>query len=40
MLSSLFLSATNHLLAQGFGVGEPRPIDEIASVSVADLLAG
>jgi diguanylate cyclase (GGDEF)-like protein/PAS domain S-box-containing protein len=26
--------------AQGFGVGEPRPIDEIASVSVADLLAG
>jgi EAL domain-containing protein (putative c-di-GMP-specific phosphodiesterase class I) len=26
--------------AQGFGVGEPRPLDEIASVSVADLLAG
>ena len=25
--------------AQGFGVGEPRPIDEIAAVSVADLLA-
>jgi EAL domain-containing protein (putative c-di-GMP-specific phosphodiesterase class I) len=25
--------------AQGFGVGAPRPIDEIASVSVADLLA-
>jgi diguanylate cyclase (GGDEF)-like protein/PAS domain S-box-containing protein len=24
--------------AQGFGVGEPRPIDEIASVGVADLL--
>lgn len=24
--------------AQGFGVGEPRPIDEIATVSVADLL--
>jgi diguanylate cyclase (GGDEF)-like protein/PAS domain S-box-containing protein len=26
--------------AQGFGVGEPRPIDEIASIGVADLLAG
>jgi diguanylate cyclase (GGDEF)-like protein/PAS domain S-box-containing protein len=26
--------------AQGFGVGEPRPIDEIANISVADLLAG
>ena len=26
--------------AQGFYVGEPRPIDEIASVAVADLLAG
>jgi diguanylate cyclase (GGDEF)-like protein/PAS domain S-box-containing protein len=26
--------------AQGFEVGEPRPIDEIASVAVADLLAG
>jgi diguanylate cyclase (GGDEF)-like protein len=26
--------------AQGFYVGEPRPIDEIASVGVADLLAG
>jgi EAL domain-containing protein (putative c-di-GMP-specific phosphodiesterase class I) len=26
--------------AQGFGVGAPRPIDEIASVGVADLLAG
>ena len=25
--------------AQGFAVGEPRPIDEIAAVSVADLLA-
>jgi EAL domain-containing protein (putative c-di-GMP-specific phosphodiesterase class I) len=25
--------------AQGFGVGEPRPIDEIANISVADLLA-
>jgi EAL domain-containing protein (putative c-di-GMP-specific phosphodiesterase class I) len=25
--------------AQGFGVGEPRPIDEIAAVGVADLLA-
>jgi EAL domain-containing protein (putative c-di-GMP-specific phosphodiesterase class I) len=25
--------------AQGFRVGEPRPIDEIASVGVADLLA-
>jgi diguanylate cyclase (GGDEF)-like protein/PAS domain S-box-containing protein len=24
--------------AQGFGVGEPRPIDEIASIGVADLL--
>jgi len=26
--------------AQGFGVGEPRPIDEIASVALSDLLAG
>ena len=26
--------------AQGFGVGEPRPIDEIASIGMADLLAG
>jgi EAL domain-containing protein (putative c-di-GMP-specific phosphodiesterase class I) len=26
--------------AQGFCVGAPRPIDEIASVGVADLLAG
>jgi EAL domain-containing protein (putative c-di-GMP-specific phosphodiesterase class I) len=26
--------------AQGFQVGEPRPIDELASVAVADLLAG
>jgi len=26
--------------AQGFGVGEPRPIDEIASVSLVELLAG
>jgi diguanylate cyclase (GGDEF)-like protein/PAS domain S-box-containing protein len=26
--------------AQGFEVGEPRPVDEIASVSVADLLTG
>jgi EAL domain-containing protein (putative c-di-GMP-specific phosphodiesterase class I) len=26
--------------AQGFGVGEPRPIDEIASIEIADLLAG
>jgi EAL domain-containing protein (putative c-di-GMP-specific phosphodiesterase class I) len=26
--------------AQGFEVGEPRPIDELASVDVADLLAG
>jgi EAL domain-containing protein (putative c-di-GMP-specific phosphodiesterase class I) len=26
--------------AQGFEVGEPRPIDELASVEVADLLAG
>jgi len=26
--------------AQGFQVGEPRPIDELASVEVADLLAG
>jgi diguanylate cyclase (GGDEF)-like protein/PAS domain S-box-containing protein len=26
--------------AQGFEIGEPRPIDEIAEVSVADLLAG
>jgi diguanylate cyclase (GGDEF)-like protein/PAS domain S-box-containing protein len=26
--------------AQGFGVGEPRPIDQIAAVSVADVLAG
>jgi diguanylate cyclase (GGDEF)-like protein/PAS domain S-box-containing protein len=26
--------------AQGFCVGEPRPIDEIASVDIADLLAG
>jgi diguanylate cyclase (GGDEF)-like protein/PAS domain S-box-containing protein len=26
--------------AQGFGVGEPRPIDEICSVAVGDLLAG
>jgi diguanylate cyclase (GGDEF)-like protein/PAS domain S-box-containing protein len=26
--------------AQGFGVGEPRPIDEIASLGMADLLAG
>jgi EAL domain-containing protein (putative c-di-GMP-specific phosphodiesterase class I) len=26
--------------AQGFRVGEPRPIDEIASVDIADLLAG
>ena len=26
--------------AQGFGVGEPRPIDEIASMDMADLLAG
>jgi EAL domain-containing protein (putative c-di-GMP-specific phosphodiesterase class I) len=26
--------------AQGFGVGEPRPIDEIASVDIAELLAG
>jgi len=26
--------------AQGFGVSAPRPIDEIASVGVADLLAG
>jgi two-component system CheB/CheR fusion protein len=26
--------------AQGFGVGEPRPLEEIASVGVADLLAG
>jgi EAL domain-containing protein (putative c-di-GMP-specific phosphodiesterase class I) len=25
--------------AQGFRVGEPRPIDEIASVGIADLLA-
>jgi diguanylate cyclase (GGDEF)-like protein len=25
--------------AQGFGVGAPRPIDEIASIAVADLLA-
>ncbi len=25
--------------AQGFGVGEPRPIDEVASIGVADLLA-
>ena len=25
--------------AQGFAVGEPRPIDEIASVGIADLLA-
>jgi EAL domain-containing protein (putative c-di-GMP-specific phosphodiesterase class I) len=25
--------------AQGFGVSAPRPIDEIASVGVADLLA-
>jgi len=25
--------------AQGFGVGAPRPIDEIASIGVADLLA-
>ena len=26
--------------AQGFGVGAPRPIEEIATVEVADLLAG
>jgi EAL domain-containing protein (putative c-di-GMP-specific phosphodiesterase class I) len=26
--------------AQGFGVGEPRPIDEIAAVDMVDLLAG
>jgi len=26
--------------AQGFGVAEPRPIDEIDAVGVADLLAG
>jgi EAL domain-containing protein (putative c-di-GMP-specific phosphodiesterase class I) len=26
--------------AQGFGVGEPRPLEEIASLDVADLLAG
>jgi len=26
--------------AQGFEVGEPRPIDEIASVAIEDLLAG
>jgi diguanylate cyclase (GGDEF)-like protein len=26
--------------AQGFRVGEPRPIDEIASIGMADLLAG
>jgi EAL domain-containing protein (putative c-di-GMP-specific phosphodiesterase class I) len=25
--------------AQGYAVGAPRPIDEVASVSVADLLA-
>jgi diguanylate cyclase (GGDEF)-like protein/PAS domain S-box-containing protein len=26
--------------AQGFGVGEPRPLDEIASLDIAELLAG
>jgi diguanylate cyclase (GGDEF)-like protein/PAS domain S-box-containing protein len=26
--------------AQGFGVGAPQPVDEIASVGIADLLAG
>jgi EAL domain-containing protein (putative c-di-GMP-specific phosphodiesterase class I) len=26
--------------AQGFQVGEPRPIDELAAVEVTDLLAG
>ena len=26
--------------AQGFEVGMPRPMDEIATVAVADLLAG
>jgi EAL domain-containing protein (putative c-di-GMP-specific phosphodiesterase class I) len=26
--------------AQGFEVGAPRPLDELASVAVADLLAG
>jgi diguanylate cyclase (GGDEF)-like protein len=26
--------------AQGFRVGEPRPVDEIASIGIADLLAG
>jgi len=26
--------------AQGFGVGEPRPLTELAAVGVADLLSG